>query len=385
MSFGIGDMIGGIGGIISGGIGAIMQNESNNKAEKRNDKALEVQKDIAEQNLSLQRHAFMRQEDLNNRQFKFNEQLNQQQQDLNRLVMSREDNAVQRRVEDLKAAGLNPVLAAGSSAGSATFSAGNSMGSQRTAPAPQLDSSHFGAWAQRSAENARLGLNARLGFANLALDFFRQKADISRSEAETALLWQRAKSMEETRPLNVENMTLANSFLKQSFDVRLEQKYADLDATQKENLIRDRKAELLDKQIDYEDVRYLMGYADYLLKGKYMDKADKELLVMDSLLRARQMEYDINEWNLKYFKDRDLPTSYRDPTEIKIFKSIFENGFSEELTPFFDSVFNALPQNIRDDITRNLEAYKAKTGKDFHNFAPTKNNLKYSGKSGYQS
>lgn len=61
--------------------------------------------------------------DLQQEQFDYQKQLNE-------LTMEREDTAVQRRAEDLIAAGLDPSLAAGSAASSSTFS---------SAPAPQRE------------------------------------------------------------------------------------------------------------------------------------------------------------------------------------------------------------------------------------------------------
>lgn len=116
---------------------------------------------------------------LNYKNYKLQKEQYEYEKGLQQQIFSREDNATQRRVADLRAAGLSPVLAAGSAAGS---------GAVISTEAPQIGKTNL-------SENA-------LAIANM----IKMKADISRTEAEEALTRMQQQRIKTLLPVEYKNI-----------------------------------------------------------------------------------------------------------------------------------------------------------------------------------
>lgn len=130
-----------------------------------------------ERNYAMQKQALDFNQDMATKQFEY-------QKELNNLQMEREDNAVQRRANDLSLAGLNRLSAAGQSA-----SAGNMVSSSAT-----------GGSAQNTA-GAEIKLDAQ-GLMNQAYNAMKMKQDIAQSQAQEKLLEKQAERVQSEIDVN---------------------------------------------------------------------------------------------------------------------------------------------------------------------------------------
>lgn len=201
--------------------------------------------------------------------------------DLQERVFAREDNAVQRRAEDMRAAGINPILAAGSPA---------QAGSVVRSDAPQLDASQV-------VQNA-------LGVKSAEVAIQKQKADVSRTQAETRLLNMQQRQLRITNPMSAEKLNLENLLSKGSLDPIIQGLKLKNDLSNLEKLI---KAE----GVEQAKVKTWMDYIKWNIAEKYsLTNAQTQALAMQFALMEKKYNYD-------WYKNKDLPSNAGSTSEIK--------------------------------------------------------------------
>jgi hypothetical protein len=176
---------------------------------------------------------FERREARRNRRFQ-REQF-EYEQNLQQQMFEREDTAIQRRVDDLRASGLSPVLAAGQ---------GARAGAPISVKAPQMDISAGRASAvQKSAIASQLAAQAaQVGMTiaqTKAIDATRKK-----TEAETRRTEQETAHRGERFPYELDNLINENQFLKSTLYNRIAQVQEAVRQTRSQTALNNMKREV---------------------------------------------------------------------------------------------------------------------------------------------
>jgi hypothetical protein len=236
---------------------------------------------MAKQNFDLQKDVYERNFGLQKDQQAYERQLQE-------TMFNREDNSVQRRTEDLKAAGINPILAAGQ---------GASAGPVVSSNAPQM-------------EAPQQEIIQKQAISQMVMNTLKMKADIDHTKADTERIRLQA-SQDDWRKENAEgNLSLARDRL--NHDINVHNLHID-NATQDLIIRRER----LDLERERDKIsRTSSEILDTVRKanaGLLEQKIATEELVQLGLredIAKKILDYEITFYD--YQKSVDLHLRYRD-------------------------------------------------------------------------
>lgn len=207
----------------------------------------------------------------------------------------REDSAVQRRVADLRAAGLSPTLAAGSAA---------TTGNPVRLEAPQRDLKGLSGLQILSQNMPELFFRVK----SMEQALMQQRADISRTDAQTSLINAQRNNLSTMTPLRAEAQELSNKFSASTMQSRVDYLAAHASAEQ----LRD---DLIHTDIELKKIvgdkykREIQTMIDrVLLERKRVDIMDQHFRAqfggLDDQKKRSALELELKNQALEYLKTR---------------------------------------------------------------------------------
>lgn len=217
--------------------GFVFKSDSQKLAEKQ----YKTEKDIAYLNYEEQKR-------VNDENIRAQQEAFDYQKELNAMQMEREDTAVSRRVADLKASGLSPTLAAGSSASATPVHAGT---------APQGVAPQMATPSDIKVQEAMFREGLAKDRMALAMTVLSNMADVSRTKAETELIRaQKDRYVAET-PIELRLKTLSQELREDMNPIEVRQAKLDMDMTELKKVNEKLTSEIMESDIRlkaYEEV-----------------------------------------------------------------------------------------------------------------------------------
>jgi len=218
----------------------------------------------------------------------------QQQQNLSwqryaqRETWRREDDAVQRRVADLKAAGLSPTLAAGSAAG---------VSQPISTKAPEIQGN--------PAETAAgIKLNEIMAMKG--------QADITKTRNEAALVQKQAEGQDLANslasgmnPLQIQKQQLDNEYSKQSLQDRVDKMFWDVEGARMKKMLQDQQYRIQHEGVTQAQIETARRKIARSIDLKKLSKLESEILI-------NELAFIEKEYNLKLYGNVQRPTTQND-------------------------------------------------------------------------
>nr|QJB19762.1 MAG: DNA pilot protein [Microvirus sp.] len=217
--------------------------------------------------------------------------------DMQRQSWLREDNSMQRRVADLTAAGLSPVLAAGN---------GASSSAPIRLEAPQVDTTV-----------ATKGFSGMSDAARTYLDLTSQKAQIDKTNEENkAIRAQRNKTEMETaflssaNPLNLQGLQQSVEFDKAANPTRLQKLDAENKSIGFSNVNAQLDTKLKNIGIDQAQVDLVNKKLDSQAKSLGLTQQSKDILAKQLAIEMAQVSLDNAKYDTTFYHKKGLPTNF---------------------------------------------------------------------------